>query len=43
LDEEGVYSGKIKFYKSANETENFTRVKTKNNIYYIGEKLLTLD
>jgi len=26
------------FYKGANQTENFTRVKTKNNIYYRGEK-----
>ena len=26
------------FYKGANQTENFTRVKTGNDIYYKGEK-----
>jgi len=31
------YSGKKKF-KGANQTKNFTRVKTENNIYYKGEK-----
>jgi len=27
-----------KNYKGANQTTNFTAVKTKNNIYYRGEK-----
>jgi len=26
------------FYKGANQTENFTGVKTENDIYYTGEK-----
>jgi len=39
LDEGGVYSGKKKtFCKGANQTENFTRMKTENDIYYKGEK-----
>jgi len=29
---------KIKIYKGANQTENFTMVKTGNYIYYRGEK-----
>jgi len=32
------YSGIIFFYKGANQTENFTVVKTENGIYYRGEK-----
>jgi len=38
LDGGGGYSGKRIFYKGVNQTENFTRVKTKNDIYYKGEK-----
>jgi len=38
LDGGGVFSGKIKFYKDANQTENFTGVKTRNDLYYKGEK-----
>jgi len=37
LDGGGGYSGKIN-YKGANQTKNFTEVKTKNDIYYRGEK-----
>jgi len=34
----GVFSGKKKFYKDANQTENFIGAKTKNDIYYWGGK-----
>jgi len=33
----GVFSGKKKFYKDANQTENFIGVKIENDIYYRGE------
>jgi len=36
--EEGCFLGKKKFYKDANQTENFIRVKTGNEIYFRGEK-----
>ena len=29
---------KKKFYKDANQIENFTRAKTRNDLYYSGEK-----
>jgi len=32
------YSGKKKLYEDANQTENFIGAKTKNYIYYKGEK-----
>jgi len=38
LDEEGVFSGKKMFYKDANQTENFIGAKTRNGLYYRGEK-----
>ena len=37
LDERGGIPKK-KIHKGANQTENFTRMKTKNDIYYRGEK-----
>jgi len=33
----GVFRKK-KFYKDANQTENFTGAKTENDLYYRGEK-----
>jgi len=33
----GVFSGKEKFQKDANQTENFIGVKTGNDLYYRGE------
>jgi len=38
LDGGGGYFGKIIIYKDANQTTNFIGVKTKNSIYYRGEK-----
>ena len=38
LDGGGEYSEKIIIYKGANQTINFTELKTKNSIYYRGEK-----
>jgi len=38
LDGGGVFSGKKKFYKDANQTENFIGAKTENDLYYRGEK-----
>ena len=38
LDGGGVFSGKKKFYKDANQTENFTGAKTENGLYYRGGK-----
>jgi len=38
FDGGGVFSGKKKFYKDANQTENFTGAKTENDLYYRGEK-----
>jgi len=36
---EGVFRKEKKnIYKGANQTENFTGVKTRNDIYYRGEK-----
>jgi len=35
----GVFLKKI-FYKGANQTENFRGVKTRNGIYYRGEKYI---
>jgi len=40
LDGGGVFSGKKKFYKDANQTENFIGVKTENDIYYRGESTI---
>jgi len=34
----GVFFGKKKFYKDANQTENFIRAKIGNDLYYRGEK-----
>jgi len=36
--EEECFPEKKKFYKDANQTENFTGAKTENNLYYRGEK-----
>ena len=37
--EEGCFpKRKKKFYKDANQTENFIRAKTKNDLYYRGKK-----
>jgi len=39
LDGGGVFFGrKKKFYKDANQTENFIGTKTRNNLYYTGGK-----
>jgi hypothetical protein len=38
LEGGGVFSGKKNFYKGANRTKNFIRVKTGNGLYYRGEK-----
>ena len=38
LDGGGVFYGKKKFYKDANQTENFTEAKTRNDLYYRGGK-----
>jgi len=35
----GGFSGFF-FYKGVNQTENFTRVKTENDIYYRGENTI---
>jgi len=40
LDGGGVYSRTFFFYKGANQTENFTRMKTGNDIYYKGENTI---
>jgi len=37
LDGGGGYSGKKKLYEDANQTENFRRTKTRNDIYYRDE------
>jgi len=34
----GVYSRKKMFYMDANQTENFIRAKTGNDLYYRDEK-----
>ena len=38
LDGGGGYSGKKKLYEDANQTKNFIGAKTRNDIYYMGEK-----
>jgi len=38
MGEGGFPKEKKIFYKDANQTEIFTRVKTENGIYYKGEK-----
>jgi len=38
LDGGRVFSEKKKFYKDANQIENFTGAKTENGLYYRGEK-----
>jgi len=38
LDGGGVFSRKKKFYKDANQTENFTGAKIGNDLYYRGGK-----
>jgi len=38
LDGEGCILEEKKNYKGANQTENFTGMKTENEIYYKGEK-----
>ena len=35
---EGCFPEEKKFYKDANQTENFIRTKTRNDLYYRGEK-----
>jgi len=35
---EGVFQKKKIFYKVANQTKNYTRLKTENDIYYKGGK-----
>jgi len=35
---EGCFPKKKKFYKDANQTENFIRAKIENDLYYKGEK-----
>jgi len=38
LDGGGVFSGKKKFNRDANQTENFIGAKTENDLYYRGEE-----
>jgi len=35
---EGCFPEEKKFYKDANQTENFISAKTGNDLYYRGEK-----
>jgi len=35
---EGCFLEEKKFYKDANQTGNFIRAKTENDLYYRGEK-----
>jgi len=35
---EGCFPEEKKFYKDANQTENFTGTKIKNDLYYRSEK-----
>ena len=36
----GVLRKEKKFYKDANQTENFIGVKTENNLYYRGKNII---